>query len=739
LRHHALLTTALVALTAASASAQHLYSQALTYPGGRMAINLKLVAAQANTTFAVSVTAHPLLNVTAPTSVTSDARGYASCTADVQRTIANSAPLTLRITLAHPSLPNGSLVKNYLVKSRNGEIGSAWPEFLQVQGAFCNPANAASAQLQVDRASDLDGDGVYGDLNFEREASGKDPLDFPSEYAADNNAQGTLGCLGGSPPGVFQPGHSSGRQVAFLADNRVVTAVCTFTTQMNFLEDICYAPAFHGRPAVLAVTSGADRILICRDADGDGSIGATEIKIFFDPLVLVNNENYSPDGVAWDPTRNGRVYWISDKAGATGSPVNQGILQLDDSNADDAIGAGEWKASWTGTTAPVLVENQTIDHTEFECLHVDGAGGVLVNQTALGTIFRWLDANNNGVAETGEVRNWLTYNTTSALTKSADFLTPTFPVLPGTFYAMNLIESVAGVGSNNREVYFIGWVQATGIGAGFVFRCEDKNQDGDVNDLNEVTIFNDPAAVNDPLLFPPNFVSGLDVAGIDENADGRVDDSELFVYGAFPNGPKPSCGFTQFNDLNNWRFRDRNGDGDALDAGEHERISIHPTGAFNRGLELAPAAIDGGFRPSFYQRSAVMTLRHPGCRSPAGETVELDLRREKLEEGTQGTPFGGNPRFGFVTRGNGPSTTANAGLVLSATLLPAPFPIGSCSLWLQPPLFADMIPPAIPDATGAATFDVPIPAVVRGTLFVQAVSLQSGQLVLGETAEVRID
>ena len=725
---------AALALGAAPLSAQFLYAQADAPNGNQLRLALKLTNAQANTVFTVATTLNPFLSVQTPATIKTDGRGYAAFSAQVTGLLANSTPLGFRLSVSHTSLPGGALVRSYLLRSRNGNIASAWPELMMSQGVFCNPVDSASTHLQIDRASDLDGDGVYGDLNREATANGRDPLDFPNEFATDCNATGTKANNGGSPPGVFYPG-GSGRTVAFATDNRQVLGPCSFTTLMNFLEDMAYAPAFHGQPALFATSSSNDNVLICRDKDNDGSIGASEIAVFFNPLTLVNNENYSPDGIALDPTNAKRLWWISDKSSATGPVTNQGLFRLDDANADDVIGATEWKACWTGTTGGVQVEAQTIDASEFECLHVDSKGAVLVNQTTLGTIFRWVDANQNGVAETGEVANWLTYNPASLLTKSVDFQGTNFPILTGPFYAMNLIESAPRTGAG--DVYFVALTNSTGAGAGFVFRCEDRNNDGDVNDLAEVTVFNDPAQIVDP--FPTNFISGLAVVQIDENGNSVLEPGEIFVYGAYPNGPKPSGGYVLFNDLNVWRQRDLNADGDAFDAGESERVMIHATGAFTRGLELLPPGNDGGLRPNFYQRSALVTARTGGCTSTLGDAIELDYAREKVEEGTQGTPFGGNTRFELRTTGNGAGPAGVAGLVLGANLATTPFPLEGCEFWLTPPLFVDVIPPVVPDAAGNAKFPLPIPVYVRGALAVQSYALIQSKLVLGEAALLRIE
>jgi hypothetical protein len=75
----------------------------------------------------------------------------------------------------------------------------------------------------------------------------------------------------------------------------------------------------------------------------------------------------------------------------------------------------------------------------------------------------------------------------------------------------------------------------------------------------------------------------------------------------------------------------------------------------------------------------------------------------------------------------------------ATALAAAPLPLLGCDLWLQPPVYADLLPPTMPDAAGVARFALPIPGAVRGTLALQALTLVPGRLVLGEACEVRVD
>ena len=58
-------------------------------------------------------------------------------------------------------------------------------------------------------------------------------------------------------------------------------------------------------------------------------------------------------------------------------------------------------------------------------------------------------------------------------------------------------------------------------------------------------------------------------------------------------------------------------------------------------------------------------------------------------------------------------------------------------MWVAFPFFADLIPPAVPDANGDATFPIPVP-VTAATLFVQPFLLHGTTIYVGETAELRV-
>lgn len=724
------LASIFVVASAASLSAQDLYSQAVG-TGNAMRITIKMRQGNPGSTYSIAIASGSTIGLIGPGSVTTDVNGYAAAVFRATGSIANSNPESLSITFTDFG---GPVVRKYLLKSTNSRLASAWPDFLGLEGVFCNPPANAATHLQIERFADLDGDGLYGDTIVENSVNGLDALDSPGEMSSDVNGTGT-GCVGGVAPNVYQPG-GSGRQVAFIADARIVNGPCDFTSEMNFLRDLSYG-MFNGVPTVLATGSGADTAVIFRDTNGDGTITASEIGTLFDPSAVVNNENYSPDGIAIDPTAGNRAYWISDKSGALGSPANQGLFRLTDTNGNNVIGTGEFVHSLTGTTPTVVVESITVDTTEFEGLHCDSTGAVLVNDTSLGTIFRWVDGNQNGVAETGEVSNWLTYNTASSYTVSWDFQNgASFPAISGTYWAFNRIESAA---TPAGEITFVASTNSSGNDAGYIFRCEDINQNGTVNDQGEVTVFVDPALQTDPVLGAPyNWTSGMGVAAIDINGNGNVEDSEVYVYGANPNGPTPNCGYP-FADLQFWRFHDANGNGSANDAGDAERVAIHPTGAFNRGLELVPA---GAFRQTFYARSTLQTIQAANCLTGGGAYLELDYLRHKLEEGTQGTPFSGNQRFELVSRGN--SASSFGGLLIAPTEVNPPFSLGflstPCTLGVIGPPDINLMSFSAP-VGGELNFPFPVPAGFSSvSIYLQPYNLDfSFGLVLGEVTRMDIN
>lgn len=730
-----------VGLCAAETQAQRLTSRSLETAGGRLLVSFALEAAPPQTQFSVAVAGGSRISATAPALVATDARGFARAVVTFRSSALQTTPESFLV-----SFTAGSTVvtREFLLQCTGGQVHSAYPDYVQLAGAFCNPAASASNHLQILRSLDLDGDGRYGDLEIEGVSGTPDRLDFPNEIQQDVNA-----CSVGS--GIYQPG-SPTRAVAWATDNRVVNTCagsCNFTTQTNFLQDMAFVPSFaNGGPALLTTSDNADTVLALRDLNNDGRIVANEFATYFDPRTLVNNENYTPDGIAHDPSGANRSYWITDKTGATASTTNVGLYRLTDLNADGVIGAGEFVASWTGTSGVVQVEGQNVDHSEFEGLHVDSTGAVYLNSSVAGTIFRWVDGNGDGVAQTGEVTNWLTYNTGSTITVSADFANAilNFPTFTGFRFSMNLIESIGGLGAGGRELVFAATDEITASTRGAIFRCDDLNGDGDVNDAGEVSLFVRGNQVIDPLGAPPVNQSGLDVVGIDFDGNGSISNREVCVYVASPNGgPIPTTGFT-FVDLANWRYRDIDGDGNALTtADEAVRVSIDPTGHFNRGLELVSRAELGGFRSTFYSRSGLVTVTPASCTSSNGQYLTVDFSRDKLEEGTQGTPFYGNQRFEFVVEGCLTGQGPVAGLFVGP-VLPFQIPIPPCTLgvditnFITLPIGGGL---AVPDANGLAVIPFPVPnlALLEGlAIGVQAfqIDVTTLTLILGEVAEVRV-
>ena len=214
------------------------------------------------------------------------------------------------------------------------------------------------------------------------------------------------------------------------------------------------------------------------------------------------------------------------------------------------------------------------------------------------------------------------------------------------------------------------------------------------------------------------------------NGDGQLTANELFVYVANPDGPQPNCGFTTFGDLQVWTLNDANSDGDALDTDERYRSMVHPTGCFNRGLELVPA---GGFAASRYNRSGVLSVGGGGCRLQ-GSLVEMDFTSARVEEGARGTPFAGNDRFQLVISGLNSGNAVAIGI--APAKLPVPIVSGGCNIWILPILVAGGL---TANAQGEAILPVAIPAnTPPGSAFVQALAFVGGG-VISEVIEIRVN
>lgn len=368
-------------------------------------------------------------------------------------------------------------------------------------------------QDQLVRLADVDGDGIY--------LSASEAISFW------NN--GTLGATSASPQSV-EMRVELGQPVAYFVDNST---------------DIVYRGV---------------------DTNGNGALEhlAGEVVNFRDSGVLDGASN--ANGLAL--TGDGAVWWSARWDG--GSSTMRGIHRLFDLNGDgDANDAGEQvtvvpdngtvfaPSSVTGGLVPVDTEN-IVRITEL-------GNGVVAWTGFSGTfsddfcVYRFEDLNSDGdVNDTGEAINFLNANNKNlSLDQNVDFASgllrdlATVDGLGLPSGHARLIHLSTQVEAGKEIVYVATDSSDTGdfstnaLGQGvngLIFRCEDSNLDGDVNDAGETTLYFDGSVSSGGNAFPK--IVGMDGVG-----------SSLYVA-------------SLNNDTTIFRLRDLNGDGDAMDAGE---------------------------------------------------------------------------------------------------------------------------------------------------------------------------
>ena len=138
----------------------------------------------------------------------------------------------------------------------------------------------------------------------------------------------------------------------------------------------------------------------------------------------------------------------------------------------------------------------------------------------------------------------------------------------------------------------------------------------------------------------------------------------------------------------------------------------------------------------------MQTIQAANCLSGTNEYLELNYVRQKLEEGTQGTPFSGNQRFEIVSRGN--ASGGFGGLLIAPSEVNPPFQLGFlgslCTLGVIGPPDIN-VQSFSPPVNGQLNFPFPIPAGISGaTIHLQPYNLDFVfGLVLGEVAQMDIN
>ncbi len=379
--------------------------------------------------------------------------------------------------------------------------------------------------------------------------------------------------------GVFT---SPGESVQFAADG---------TSLVTYIEDLRFE--MYAGTASMFGPGGGDVILKMQDLDGDGTAaGPGEVMVFADTRAAHGLSNTSPDGVDFDP--NTGVLYVTDDIWAGGATPGSGIASYVDIDGDGlALSLGEMTVLVDGaaivTVPGIGGAAVTIDVGDFEALMVDSNGVVIAFEQQDLVLYACQDQNGDGDAmDPGEIWNFCNLiDNVAGLEVNADILAGVLlpPRCPSTsglgwYGSLEGLSVAHGAGQNGADVY---WIASTASnsgcnsGAGLVYRGEDLNADGDLNDTGEVIL-----ALNGPnnsfLLYSITSLYDLD-----------AHDGGFSVFqGNGPQGP------TYSQNTVYW-FEDLNGDGDVMDSNEFEmRYFWDPDGCYAVSMGSAPAGAFGG-------------------------------------------------------------------------------------------------------------------------------------------------
>lgn len=356
---------------------------------------------------------------------------------------------------------------------------------------------------------------------------------------------------------------------------------------VTFVEDMTFHADPGMRPAVYAVAS--DNIIRLEDLNDDGDCNdAGEITVWADTRAAFGVGNTSPDSLDFAPGTH--VLFVTDDLW-TGAPTfPSGLHRYQDLNADgDARDPGEATLWVDGTGTQTLAESGgpvTIGLTDLEAVMVNSAGTVIGFEQQAKALIAFRDLNSDGDAmDPGEAWNFcnLVNNlATNGLDVNADVLSLALkeggcPSTsgPGMYTSLEILDVGYGDGPGGRDVY---WMVTTvspntcAPAAALVYRGVDLNDDRDINDAGEVTLYYE--GPNSPHQFVPNSIWG-----------GTANDEGFTVW--HNAGPPGQTSFIQ--DTIEF-LGDANSDGDAMDAGESLVLhSWEPDGTYAVCLTDVPA------------------------------------------------------------------------------------------------------------------------------------------------------
>jgi len=289
---------------------------------------------------------------------------------------------------------------------------------------------------------------------------------------------------------------------------------------IDFIESIHYAN-IGGTPTMFAVATG-DVILRFVDLDGDGlCTGPGEYNTFVNTRNTQGASNTSPDVLSYDVVND--LLYVTDDIYTGGATVGSGIFSYVDLNGDgDAEDAGEFATLVDGSgslTVPGTSGAVSINIGDFEAVTVDSSGLVIAFAQQDLAIYAFEDQNGDGDAmDAGEAWNFCNLvGDLPGLEQNADVAggalkNPSCPNSSGTglYASLEVLDVELGAGPNGEDLY---WIVSTAFnnscaGAnGLVYQGIDLNNDRDLNDAGEVTLFFD-GPNNLTMDYPPNTIYG---------------------------------------------------------------------------------------------------------------------------------------------------------------------------------------------------------------------------------------
>lgn len=348
-----------------------------------------------------------------------------------------------------------------------------------------------------------------------------------------------------------------------------------------------------------------DQLLLLQDLDGDGTAsGAGETSVFFDET--------NASGLSLPTNNVFTVHQAADKSVYYGDGTADAVIRLMDKNNDgDAQDEGEgnvWFSADNAAGFSTITPNGIHEGLDG-AIYVTNAG---TRSTPQDAIYRTVDLNGDGDAnDEGEATLWLDVQTV------IDTAVPFDISFDGNVAYLN---------------------DLTGAATDAIYRIEDKNGDGKIQD-GEVQTF-----ISDDMNFgaPVDIANAVSVDGslytltwfpesgeelklyrlTDLDGSGQIDDqseaTEVWNASAMPEGFGADIGFSvaadedgnlsltanTFGAANNVvRLSDLNGDGDYLDAGE---TSVFGSSSYDDQLDR-PRAVE------FYEGKAEVTSATAGA------------------------------------------------------------------------------------------------------------------------------